>query len=287
MNAKEIREKTKMITLGTIEVKDGKLIIGDPCYKRVDKEEEDGLELVMKITTVKNGKWTAGIQKFRTNLRGKNRIYGGRVARLILCAEGQDLIDEERDHGRMDMPILHNRKGTWHDMGVVGVDSGLMSIATGYFNRQGDEWSKFCDSDEIMKVDEDGGCVIGNSEVISQTGLGDGGYSYFCYQSKDSGEIEVVEVCFMEEIYPDEEEDAASEEPSTIKDRSFKEILETAKSSNVNIDPLKLLVAYAAEISLDKNTPDKEFEERCKKAYEKISASLEDITGMDIPEDKR
>lgn len=205
MNAKEIREQTKMINLGTIEVKDGTLIVGDPCYKRVDKEKEDGLELVMKITTVKNGKWTAGIQQFKTNLPGENRIYGNRVARLVLCAEGQDFIDEDRDHGKMDKSILQNWKGIWYDRGAVGVDSGLMSIATGYVNRLGNKWSKFCNSEEMAKVDAYGGCVIGNSEVISQTGLGDGVYSCFCYQSKESGYIEMVEVCFIEEIYPDKE----------------------------------------------------------------------------------
>lgn len=284
MNAKEIREQTKMINLGTIEVKDGKLIIGDPCYKRVDKESEDGLELVLKITTVKNGKWTAGIQKFTTNLKGENRIYGNRVARLVLCAEGQDFIDEERDHGKMDKSILHNWKGIWYDRGTVGVDSGLMSIATGYFNRLGDEWRKFCNSEEIAKVDACGGCVIGDSEVISQTGLGDGAYSCFCYQSKDSGYIEMVEVYFIN-IYPDKEEDKISEDLSAAKDLSFKETLKVAKSNGVN--PLKLLVAYAADISLDEDTPDEEFEEKCKKAYKNISASLDDITGMAIPEDKR
>lgn len=280
MNAKEIREQTKMINLGTIEVKDGKLIIGDPCYKRVDKESEDGLELVLKITSVKNGKWTAGIQQFMANLKGENRIYGSRVARLVLCAEGQDLIDEERDHAK----LVYSQKGIWYDRGTVGVDSGLMSIATGYFNRLGNKWRKFCDSEEIAKVDAYGGCVIGDSEVISQTGLGDGDYSCFCYQSKDSGYIEVVEVCFIN-IYPDKEEDIISEDPSAAKDLSFKETLKVAKSNGVN--PLKLLVAYAADISLDEDTPDEEFEEKCKKAYKNISASLDDIAGMAIPENKR
>lgn len=280
MNAKEIREQTKMINLGTIEVKDGRLIIGDPCYKRVDKENEDGLELVLKITSVKNGKWTAGIQQFRTNLKGENRIYGNRVARLVLCAEGQDLIDEERDRAK----LVYSQKGIWYDMGTVGVDSGLMSIATGYFNRLGGKWSKFCDSEEMAKVDAYGGCIIGDSEVISQTGLGDGSYSCFCYQSKDSGYIEVVEVCFMD-IYPNEEEDKTAEDLSAVKDLSFKETLKAAKNNGIN--PLRLLIAYAADISLDEDIPDKEFEERCKKAYKNISASLDDIAGMVIPEDKR
>lgn len=70
-----------------------------------------------------------------------------------------------------------------------------------------------------------------------------------------------------------------------MKELSFKETLKAAKNNGIN--PLRLLIAYVADISLDDDTPDEEFEERCKKAYKNISDSLDDITGMVIPEDKR
>lgn len=166
----------KIVELGIIEVKDGRLIVTDPCY-------EVGTWCQGEVS-VKNGFYAA--YAVITN----EGFWGKRVAELVIVKDGVDDFDL---FSPLDLDF------------EVGVDSGQAGFFnTDYFaeHQPDDDWDnekswyrRVCD----ITCNTEYSCgTIDGEGVVSESGYGDGGYC--CYPAYDKDEeIVGLRIVFIED----------------------------------------------------------------------------------------
>jgi hypothetical protein len=176
-NKTDMENKRTTIMVGTFEVHDGIIVVGDPCYADV----KDFLKIQSK-----NGKYNAYV------VISDEGDWGIRVAELIA-------IHEDDDYGIRLWEI--------YDDGV-GVDSGTMGIFDNeyhydhhYNNKLDEDWYDEVICEELIDYKY---LIDGNACVLSHSGYGDGYYDVevvFDSESNDNTTICGVKVIFIEEDY--------------------------------------------------------------------------------------
>ena len=176
----------KVVELGVIEVKDGRITVTDPCY-------EVGTWCQGEVA-VKNGFYNAYA------VITDEKAWGTRVAELIIVKDGVDDFDL---FSPLDLDF------------EVGVDSGQAGFFnTDYYekNQPDDEWEK---ADGIswyrrvcnITLSEDSCGTIDGEGVVSESGYGDGGYRCYPAYENDTEEIVGLRLVFIEDYDEDEDED--------------------------------------------------------------------------------
>ena len=184
------RNPIEIIELGSIEVKDGRIIVTDPCY-------EVGTWCQGEVA-VKNGIYNAYA------VITDEGDWGKRVAELLIVKDDVNDFDIFSD---FDLDF------------EVGVDSGQAGFFnTDYFaeHQPDDEWEPKDDGSKSwyrrvcdITIESEHSCgTIDGEGVVSESGYGDGGYRCFPAYNKDD-EIVGLRLVFIEDY--DEDEDYEDE----------------------------------------------------------------------------
>jgi hypothetical protein len=173
----------KQITLGSFEVKSGKLMVSDPCYS-----PDTWCQTV--VDNVLNGAWT--VVAMLDTIPG----WGERVVSL-------------RAFHAASQPSLTD---TCEGLRGLGVDSGQMGIfcldsyqvdGRGEYDDKDSFYGKAC---SLTSGKRHGGVMPGG--CVSSSGFGDGSYSGFIWKD-NSGKVKSAQVVF---ITDDEDEEDFQEE---------------------------------------------------------------------------
>ena len=173
-------ENRTTIAVGSFEVHDGMIAVGDPCYAHL---------LSFEQFSAKNGKYNAYV------VMSDEGRWGMRVAKLIA-------IHEDDDNG------ANTKKWEPCDF-YLGVDSGTMGIFDNEYHYD-HHYNEVLDDDwyERVVINMEGRFgIYDNSCIISESGFGDGSYDVDVIFDNDDGvTICAVAVIFIEEDDEDEYE---------------------------------------------------------------------------------
>lgn len=170
-----MEKKRTTIMVGTFEVHDGIIVVGDPCYTDV--------KYLIK-TQAKNGKYNAYV------ILSDEGDWGIRVAELIA-------IHEDDDFGTPLWEIYNEG---------VGVDSGTMGIFDNeyhydhhYNNELDEDWYNEVICDELIDYRY---LIDGNACAMCESGYGDGYYDVEVVydDTNDNATISAVKVIFIGEV---------------------------------------------------------------------------------------
>lgn len=176
-----MENKRTTIMVGTFEVHDGIIVVGDPCYTDVK-------DLIK--TQAKNGKYNAYV------VRSNEGDWGIRVAELIA-------IHEDDDFGTPLWEICDEGVGV--DSGTMGIFDNEYHYVHHYNNKLDGDWYDKVVCGEVIDnrfyIDE-------NACFLSESGFGDGYYDVevvFDRESNDNTTICAVKVIFIDD--EDDEDD--------------------------------------------------------------------------------
>lgn len=158
------------IAIGKIEINDGMIAVGDPCYDR------DGIE----IMSATNGVYHAFV------VVSDEGAWGVRVAELIAINDGFKHLEWEL----CDF--------------TLPVDSGTMGIYDNeyhydhHYNGLDEEWYEKNVCEGLSKNRRYN--IVDNRCVLSESGFGDGCYDvYVAFNPNDEREIVAVKIVFIDE----------------------------------------------------------------------------------------
>jgi hypothetical protein len=174
----DMGNKRTTIMVGTFEVHDGIIVIGDPCYTDVKH---------LIKTQAKNGKYNAYV------ILSDEGAWGVRVAELIA-------IHEDDDFGTPLWEIYNEG---------VGVDSGTMGIFDNeyhydhhYNNELDGYWYNKVVCDRLLNYKY---LIDSDACVLSESGFGDGYYDVEVLFDRESNDNTTI--CAVKVIFIDEDED--------------------------------------------------------------------------------
>ena len=158
----------RVVEVGKFDVPSGAIIVSDPCY--------DANEPIKAMT----GKWVGMVARRTEDWWGSRKLHE-RTCMLVAFHESMRGKEKAFISGRIPSGVQNKT------LGFRGVDSGQMSVF------DSDSYSESL-YDECCEKSQTGG-IVAESGVVSDTGMGDGGYRMNVWE-KD-GKAVAVTVKFL------------------------------------------------------------------------------------------
>lgn len=189
-----------MKSIGTFEIKSGKVVVTDPCYEINEKST------LNKIINVKNGTWNAYICEGHST----------KVCALLICHKDSNQIKQ------IEGLDAYTLLGYTNHITKIGVDSGQ----AGFFdinhfkndddtvnqtiadfidvNDLGDKWYAMCCHLTCNTENSAGVVPYG---VVAQSGYGDGRYNVYADCEGDDKVSTILQIEFAEQHYDSDSDD--------------------------------------------------------------------------------